>query len=360
MSGLKFAYGVMGEGRGHTVRALALGKLLNEAGHEIRFFTKGQSEELITASFGEDSVQLTATPRFGTIAGRVYNSLTAIRGAVFWLGQPFRVRKTIREMGDWRPDVIISDFEPTMPRVANRLNIPCISFDSQHFTLACDLSMLPRLLRIRLSLLAGLAYIFNPRPSLIVVSKPFSLPTKRSNMHLVGPMLRGTIEHSKWKPAGTHILCYSRVNLRRPMPAIFQFGETVGEVRLYGHHPKEAPSYVLKRPISDDTFVEDMLAADMVICTAGSQLIGELAVLGVPTLLIPEPGQIEQEVNARLAVQSYENFAQISAKKVTIKKIAEAFQQTSPKPNPELAGAAIKASDLIFNFLDVSIDTKKK
>ncbi len=219
----------MGEGRGHTVRAMALGKQLIEAGHEVRYFTKGQSEDLIRGEFGTNSVQLTATPRFGTIAGRVYNSLTAVRGAGFWLRLPFLVRKTIREMGDWRPDVVISDFEPTMPRVAKRLKIPCISFDSQHFTLACDLSnSLPRLLRVRLSLLAGLAYIFNPRPSLIVVSKPFSLPTKRSNMHLVGPMLRSSIENGEWKPAGTHLLCYSRVNLRHAMPAIFEYGETVG------------------------------------------------------------------------------------------------------------------------------------
>ena len=353
MSSLKIAYGVMGEGRGHTVRAMTLGEFLIEAGHEVRFFTKGQSEALIRNRFGGDSVQLTATPRFGTLAGRVYNSLTAIRGAGFWLTLPFRVRKTIREMGNWRPDVVISDFEPTMPRVAKRLKIPCISFDSQHFTLACDLSnALPRLLRFRLSLLAGLAYIFNPRPDLIVVSKPFSLPTKRSNMHLVGPMLRRSIETAEWNPAGTHILCYSRVHLRRAMPAIFQYGESIGEVRLYGHHPKVAPDHVLKRPISDDTFVEDMLSADMVICTAGSQIIGELAVLGIPTLLIPEPGQVEQEVNTRLAVKSYGNFTMVSSKKISCESIRHSFEGVSTELNQELLGAAEKVSKLILVYLE--------
>jgi len=354
LSGLAIAYGVMGEGRGHTVRALALGQRLKDAGHRVRFFTQGQSEALIRGRFGSDSVQLTATPRFVTIRGRVVNSLTGVRGAGYWLSQPFRVRRTIREMGEWRPDVVISDFEPTMPRVARRLGIPCISFNSQHFTLACDLrSHLPLLLRLRLSVLPLLAVMFNPRPSLVVISKPFSLPTKRPHMHMVGPMLRDSLMDIEWQPAGTHILCYSRARLDRVMPAIFEHAASVGlELRLYGHHPDSTPEHVVRRPISDETFVADMLSTDAVVCTAGSQLIGELAVLGIPSVLIPEPGQVEQEVNARLAEAAYGNFARLAARRVSAADIAAAFERIEAEPHPDLAGASDEAARLILDHID--------
>ena len=41
---MKIAYGLSGEGRGHSMRASALGTQLVAAGHEITFFTSGDAE----------------------------------------------------------------------------------------------------------------------------------------------------------------------------------------------------------------------------------------------------------------------------------------------------------------------------
>ena len=82
----------------------------------------------------------------------------------------------------------------------------------------------------------------------------------------------------------------------------------------------------IHRPISETQFVEDMINAKLVIGTSGTQLIGELAYLGVPAILIPETGQKEQELNAVLANDSYPNMATISAKNVTPQKLDELIQ----------------------------------
>ncbi|MCH1411202.1 MAG: hypothetical protein L7U48_03880 [Candidatus Poseidoniaceae archaeon] len=45
--------------------------------------------------------------------------------------------------------------------------------------------------------------------------------------------------------------------------------------------------------------------------TAGSQVIGEAAHFGCTTVLVPEPGQIEQDINARLATSLHGNIQSV-------------------------------------------------
>ena len=45
------------------------------------------------------------------------------------------------------PDLVITDFEPTLPRVARHVGVPFISLDRQHVLLVLDLSTLPKDLR---------------------------------------------------------------------------------------------------------------------------------------------------------------------------------------------------------------------
>ena len=46
--------------------------------------------------------------------------------------------------------------------------------------------------------------------------------------------------------------------------------------------------------ISEKRFIDDMVRSELVVGTAGTQMIGELAYLGAPAILIPEAGQKEQ------------------------------------------------------------------
>ena len=66
-----------------------------------------------------------------------------------------------------------------------------------------------------------------------------------------------------------------------------------------------------------------MVDSKLVIATSGTQLIGELAYLGIPAILIPEKGHTEQELNAYLANDSYPNMATISSQEVTHEKLDE-------------------------------------
>ena len=67
---MKIAYALAGEGRGHAVRAISLGKGLIERGHEIKFFTCGDALELLQETFGHNSVHDLETPRFVIVKNR--------------------------------------------------------------------------------------------------------------------------------------------------------------------------------------------------------------------------------------------------------------------------------------------------
>ncbi|MAW30953.1 MAG: hypothetical protein CMD15_03505 [Flavobacteriales bacterium] len=357
---MKIAMALAGEGRGHTVRAVALGQELIDLGHDLRFFTKGQSEDLLIERFGHDSLQIMPVPRFVSFGPRVSVTATGIMGGVFLLGIRNKVKQTIDDMGDWRPDICISDFEPVLPRVAKKLKVPCISFDSQHFTIACDMkNYLSVIHRMRISIVALIAKIFNPYAKLHVVSKPFSLPVRKNKYHLVGPMLRPSIENGNWEPTNTHIVCYSRAALSKCLPEIFNYSEELGlEVRLYGFHPENIPTHVKKMPISDQGFVDDLLSCNLIISTAGSQLIGEVATLGIPSILIPEPGQVEQDINARLAEFCYKNFVRIPYKKFSKDNVDRGMQCIEIQSYPELKGGARLATKIIIDYSENMMSEK--
>ena len=77
---MKIAMALAGEGRGHTVRAVALGQELIDLGHDLRFFTKGQSEDLLIERFGHDALQIMSVPRFVSFGPRVSVTATGIMG----------------------------------------------------------------------------------------------------------------------------------------------------------------------------------------------------------------------------------------------------------------------------------------
>ena len=53
---MKIAYGLSGVGRGHTMRASALGSQLIANGHDVNFFSCGDATEPLTTRFGPNRI----------------------------------------------------------------------------------------------------------------------------------------------------------------------------------------------------------------------------------------------------------------------------------------------------------------
>ena len=355
-SRMRIAYGLASAGRGHTTRAIGLAEALLNAGHEVRFYTRGEAAQLLRKRFGREVISPMRTPRFIWGDKGIKLGKTTLLNVDFIVDRSHIAQPIAEDVADWGADAIISDFEPLMWSVSRKLGLPFISFNSQHFAVACKISNAeaPWWKAWRLLPIGLLSALFAPTAELYVISKPFALPTRLKHMHLVGPMIRPIIERSQWSPAGTHVLAYVRGSIRDAYPHVQRISEQLGlELRVYNAKPGQddfGPNSV-HREISEDGFVTDLITADLVISTSGSQLIGEVAYLGAPTLLIPEPGQVEQEINAQIASNCYPRIASSTVEEIDEVDAHELLRELHGAPHRPIESGTARAAQLVLDFL---------
>jgi uncharacterized protein (TIGR00661 family) len=349
------AYALAGEGRGHTTRAMALAHRLQAHGHTVHFFTCGDARDLLVERFGSDRVHELPTPRFVIGHHGISYIRTGLASLRFFAHHRRRVKNTVRTLSDLGADVLISDFEPTFGPTARRLEAPFIAFNSQRFVLDADLSqVLNRRQRMKLLPVRIMCRLFARKPDLSIVSKGFNLQPNKPNAHLVGPMLRDAIHLGAWQPAGTHVLAYLRASVMHHLPAMAEHARQHGMVvKLYGHYPAHPVDNVECCPISNDGFIRDLLSADWIYQTAGTQLLGEVASVGVPSLCFPEPGQVEQEINGVLASHAYSNVTVMPRRGVTVGSLNAALQATLARPRALVHdNGADAAASLVVTFMN--------
>lgn len=100
----------------------------------------------------------------------------------------------------------------------------------------------------------------------------------------------------------------------------------------YGCDGVAAPNINYKNT-SSDAFINDLAACRGVLSTAGQQLIGEARYFGKPLLVVPMPGQHEQEINARYArLEGLGDYSPID--RLTSALIQQTFNQPRAVPRP--------------------------
>lgn len=329
---MKIAYALSGVGRGHTMRASALGTMLLENGYEVIFFSCCDAIETLTKKFGQSRVREMPTPQFS------YDDSGLNVWKTSWNYGKFMVqeRKTIIELGQMLKvngfDAVITDYEPLLSRAANHVGIPLISFNSQGFVDICSIPLKYKTLSLQVALVNA---FIRAEPQYSIVSKPVNLPTKSQLGCIVGPMIRPHIKNKRWMGRGNHILVYMRDSISSTLPSIVKWSQDNGlNVYVYGEVNDKYENYfespmVIKKPISETQFIADMLTSQVVISTAGTQIIGEVAYVGAPTILIPEKGQREQELNAYLASDAYPNIGMLHMEKVNSIGLRDVFNTLS-------------------------------
>lgn len=207
-----------GEGRGHATRARALVDHLHRK-HELKVFAPGLAYDLL------NPLQRTRGIHVEPIAGLLNRydrdgRLTYLRCAKDWLrytaSSPSYINRLAQLMRAERPDLVITDFEPLLPRAAERCGIPYMSIDHQHYMVDGDLSKLPTRLRLNALWMSMAGRSFYRRQVSTIISSFFRVPVRsdRENVHQVGVFLRPAVLSARASNAG-HLLVY----LRRAIPA---------------------------------------------------------------------------------------------------------------------------------------------
>ena len=94
------------------------------------------------------------------------------------------------------------------------------------------------------------------------------------------------------------------------------------------------------------------MTSDLVIGTSGTQLIGEVAHLGIPTILVPEPGQIEQSVKAKLAEATCPRTDHVRVRDMAPARIEAALDELPTRSFMPSVDGTQRAADLIVSHIE--------
>jgi uncharacterized protein (TIGR00661 family) len=227
-----------------------------------------------------------------------------------------RHAKVCKSIADFRPGLIISDFEPYLSRLAGRFRIPLLAIDHQHFLTESVLpplsgwqhGLMLRAYQLGTSLMAG-------RPDRIITSSFYHFPKKRdSRAVFVGPFIPGRLKNLLKdlcaEPDGSVTVYLKQPGYLAPLLATmaerpdrtFVVFSDWGDSLRPGAGLPALPPNVRIAPINRERFLTQLAKGIALITTAGNQVIGEAVFLQKPVLAFPEPEVLEQELNA-LALQ---------------------------------------------------------
>ena len=143
---MKILYGVVGEGMGHAMRSrVILEHLLGQhdassRAHEVEIMASGRAAEFLAKRFGAES-------EVNRIHGlhMIYEENRVRLGRTLWsnvlsgtLGVPKNIAAYFELISDFKPDVVISDFESFSYLYGRNHRLPVISVDNMQVINRCE------------------------------------------------------------------------------------------------------------------------------------------------------------------------------------------------------------------------------
>jgi uncharacterized protein (TIGR00661 family) len=293
----KIIYAVAGEGFGHASRAHLIGQRFLDAGHEVLFVASHRALAYLRQYYGPQVKEIFGL-LFDYSKGYV-DPLATVWKNLSHLGEAWRVNRELFEgvYQPFRPDLVVTDFEPFSAWWAWRRRVPFISVDNEHVLTMCRLEHRPRdlLHRLNATLVVRGHYI---GARAYVVTNFFRAPLKNAAAVLAPPIVRPAIARLTPSDAG-HVTIYATTGTHED-----QWRDVLGRFpqqrsHIYGFNKNAQWQNCLFKETSMEGFARDLAASRGVIASAGFSLISECLHLKKKMLLLPLPGQYEQLLNAR-------------------------------------------------------------
>jgi uncharacterized protein (TIGR00661 family) len=294
---LRILYGVAGEGMGHATRSeVVIESLL--ARHDVRVAAAGRAFAHLRERL--PVVDEVFGPSLAMQDGEIRRWATLVQNVrIASHDLPETVRHWVAGVDDWRPDVVITDFEPMAGLYARITRTPLVAVDNIHMLDRCRHAV-EIVGRERDDFVVARAVSRGMVPGAVeyIVTTFFQAPILRRGTTLVPPILRPEIAAAASEP-GDHLLVYASGE-KRALDALRSTGERCLVYGMRGGPDETRVDGMLEfRPPSNEGFVEDLRTAKAVVTGGGFSLLSEAVYLGKPVLAVPLRGQFEQTLNAR-------------------------------------------------------------
>lgn len=280
---MNILYSVNGEGMGHAVRSKAIITELSKR-HNIFVAAGDRSYGFFKKHFRTSKISHLPIVY---INNSVSYALTLLYNLIRF---PFAIiynTKLVWLILKFKPDVIITDFEPFSCYYSFLLRKKCICIDNQHIinTKIDKKRFLEKLI----------VNIMIPKADHYLVTTFFYPEIIKKNTLLFPPINRKEVLKAKPK-TGSHILVYQTSKSDKNL--VPELKKIACEFIVYGYGKEQKEKNLHLKKFDEKNFIKDLANSKAIITNGGFTLIGEALYLNKPVLSIPVKKQFEQEINA--------------------------------------------------------------
>ncbi len=300
---MRILYGVAGEGMGHATRSRVVIDHLSRQ-HQVEVVVSGRAHDYLKARehdrLGVNKIWGLSIVYQENQVQRLRTILSNLKGA-FTGGLPRNLKAYFDLTSQFRPDLVVSDFESWSYLYGTAHGLPVISLDNNQVVNRCAFPS---------ELLEGKETEYLTAKAIVKAKLPgcfhylitsFFRPEithPRTTLH--PPVLRPEIRAARPEP-GEHLLVYQTSTSNHALPGIL--AKCGRECRVYGLR-RDLKTEVREgrlryRPFSETAFIEDLRTARAVVSGGSFTLMSEAVHLGRPMLSVPVKRQFEQILNGR-------------------------------------------------------------
>lgn len=315
---VKILYGVAGEGMGHAIRSKVVLEELSKR-HKIKVVASGRSYRYLNNFFDVKEIN------YFKIIYRKNKATSFITFFNNFVRLPMIFIKCFKLPGiimKFKPDLIITDFEPFVSYFGLLHKIPVISIDNIHLVTNANHHNIPKKYSFDSLIARIIIKLWIIKSNKYFINTFYDCKTGDESSVLIRPLLRKEVINAKTSDKG-HILVYqTSMSNKKLLEALKSVN---GKFVVYGFHQNKMDKNVMFRKFDERGFLSDLSLCKAVITNGGFTLMSEALYLKKPVLSIPVKRQFEQILNAiYLEKLGYGTFAEEASKEAIekfIKKI---------------------------------------
>ncbi|MCF7871686.1 hypothetical protein K9L97_01505 [Candidatus Woesearchaeota archaeon] len=346
----KIWYSVQGDGLGHAIRSHTIIQELKKK-HTILITASDKAYEYLKNKHQN-------VHKIESLKWIYENNTVKITKSVknFFKRIPYVTKTNIKILKkiipEFKPEIIITDFEPTASQVAHILKIPIITIDNIHFLSECEIK-LPEIKKAELKRTIIAIRLLFPKSDKYIIPTYYKTKSYNKNVKLVNPIIRDEIKQTKPKKH-QHVLVYQTTPTNKDM--LKELKKSKNAFKIYGMKKKGKQKNLQFIDFNEKQFINDLKKSKYVIVNGGFTVISEALYLGKPILAIPIKKQIEQEINGyALKKTGYGN----CTKKLTFEDL-ENFEKNLDKYYKKIEKIKNWNNDKIFQEIEKTIEKLKK
>ncbi|MCD4817194.1 MAG: hypothetical protein K8S23_00705 [Candidatus Cloacimonetes bacterium] len=290
----KIVYGLSGEGSGHSFRAQVMIKFLLEKGHEVKVTSYDKGYENLKNKF--DVLKIEGL-RFIIEDNRISKHKTIAEN---WstISQRYASSQILKQklFKEFKPDCVITDFEPMTAYFANQYDIPLITIDNQHRMRYMKIHYPTELLADAI-LTENLIRLMIPRPDISLIST-FYFTELRNDRNFLFPAIISSEIQEITPEIKDHILVYLTAGFESLLEKLKNYKRE--KFIVYGYDKDFQDDNLHFNKAGRENFLRDLATSKAVFGTAGFTLMTEAFYLKKPYCAFPLKGQFEQIFNGFL------------------------------------------------------------